>query len=63
VQSHGPGDTLATRLMEQVRSWHEHERPATERLRVTAYRADAPLSPGEGIVLQKRWTQLVLAGL
>ncbi|HYP20287.1 MAG TPA: methyltransferase, FxLD system [Chloroflexia bacterium] len=60
VQSHAPDDALAMRLIAQIRAWDKQGRPPTERLQVVAYRADAPIPPGEGMVLQKHWTQLVL---
>ena len=61
VQSHAPDDTLAMRLIEQIRSWDKQGRPPTERLQVVAYPADAAIPPGEGVVLQKYWTQLALS--
>lgn len=61
VQSYGPDDALARRLVEQIRAWDRRGRPAIERLQVVACRTEDPLpsAPG-GIVLPKRWTRLVL---
>jgi protein-L-isoaspartate(D-aspartate) O-methyltransferase len=61
VRNYGPHDTLAQHLIEHVAAWDAAGRPGTDRLRVRAYPSNMKYLPsGDEIVIQKRWTQLVL---
>ena len=61
VRNYGLHDTLARHLIEQVAAWDEMRRPGTDRLRIRAYPSETEYLPsGDEIVIQKRWTQLVL---
>jgi protein-L-isoaspartate(D-aspartate) O-methyltransferase len=61
VRSFGPDDTLAHRLIEQVTAWDTAGRPSTEVLRIRAYPQNGEYIPSaNNLVIQKRWTRLVL---
>lgn len=61
VRSFSPDDTLARRLIAQVAAWDAAGRPATDRLRIRAYQQGSKHTPSASdLVIQKRWTQLVL---
>ncbi len=61
VRSIGPDDSLAQRLVAQVAAWDAAGRPATERLHIRAYPQESKHTPSASdLVIQKRWTQLVL---
>ena len=61
VRSFGPDETLARRLVEQVRAWDAAGRPANEGLGIRAYPLDADYVAVENeYVIPKRWTRLVL---
>ena len=62
VRQFGADEALARRLVEHIRAWDAAGRPSTEGLRVRACPMDTgyvPASKGE-IVVEKRWTRLVL---
>jgi protein-L-isoaspartate(D-aspartate) O-methyltransferase len=61
VRQFGTASSLARRLIVPVQAWEAAGRPASDGLRVRAYRRDAGHVPAEGeIVVEKRWTRLVL---
>ena len=62
VRQFGSDESLARRLVDHVRAWDAAGRPSTDGLCVRAYRQEAepvPLEEGD-IVIEKRWTRLVL---
>ena len=62
VRQFGSDESQARRLVDHVRAWDVAGRPSTDGLRVRAYRQEAepvPLEEGD-IVIEKRWTRLVL---
>jgi protein-L-isoaspartate(D-aspartate) O-methyltransferase len=61
VRSFGPDVRLGGRLVELVRAWDSAGRAASEQLRLTAYPQEAQVHrPATGIVIEKRWTRLVM---
>jgi protein-L-isoaspartate(D-aspartate) O-methyltransferase len=62
VRQFGADEAPARRLVDHVRAWDAAGRPSTDRLRVCAYpRVDgAPSQVVRGIVIEKKWTRLVL---
>ena len=61
VRSFGPDVRLGGRLVELVRAWDSAGRPASEQLRLTAYPREAQVHrPATRIVIEKRWTRLVM---
>jgi protein-L-isoaspartate(D-aspartate) O-methyltransferase len=63
VRQFGADQVLARRLVDHIRAWDAAGRPSTDRLRVRAYRKEAgcvPFEKQEEIVVEKRWTRLVL---
>jgi hypothetical protein len=62
VRQFGADEALARRLIDHIRTWDAAGRPSTGGLRVRAYRRETgcvPLRDNE-IVIEKRWTRLVL---
>jgi protein-L-isoaspartate(D-aspartate) O-methyltransferase len=63
VETHGygpGGDRLAADLAAHVRAWDAAGRPGAARLRIAAYARDTP-TPGNGIVIAKAHTRLVVS--
>jgi protein-L-isoaspartate(D-aspartate) O-methyltransferase len=63
VRQFGTDESLAQRLVTHVRAWDVAGRPSTDGLRVRAYRRGAdcvPLEEEGAIVVEKRWTRLML---
>jgi hypothetical protein len=61
VRQFGPDESLAQRLIALIQAWDGAGRPSSDRLHIRAYRKDRDYVPSEGeIVVEKRWTQLVL---
>jgi protein-L-isoaspartate(D-aspartate) O-methyltransferase len=61
VRQFGPDESLARRLVARVRAWDAAGRPSSAGLRVRAYHRDIDCVPSErDIVVEKRWTWLVL---
>lgn len=62
VRKFGPDDALALRLIEQIHAWDKVGRPGEEKVRIRAYPYDSDYVPVENeIVIQKRWTWLVIS--
>lgn len=62
VRQFGPDDALTQRLIDRLAAWDAAGRPSIEGLRIAAYPNDAHGAPaGHAIVVEKRWTRLVLA--
>ena len=64
MRQFGADGALARRLVDHVRAWDAAGRPSTGRMRVRAYRRETDgvsLEEEGGIVVEKRWTRLVLA--
>ena len=62
VRKFGPDDALALRLVEQIHAWDKAGRPGDEKVRIRAYPYDSDYVPvGNEIVIQKRWTRLVIS--
>jgi len=62
VRQFGADEVLARRLVDHIQAWDAAGRPSTDGLRVRAYKRERdPVPRGEdGIVVEKRWTRLVL---
>jgi len=61
VRQFGADGSLAQRLIAQIQAWDAAGCPSSDGLRIRAYRKDCDYVPSEGeIVVEKRWTQLVL---
>ncbi len=61
VKSLGSDDSLARHLIEQVKAWDAAGRPASKGLSVKAYPKDHAYAPAaHEIVIEKRWTRLVV---
>lgn len=61
VKSFGSDDSLARRLIEQVKVWDAAGRPMSEGLSIKVYPKDHPYVPAaQQVVIQKRWTRLVV---
>ncbi len=61
VKSFGSEDSLARRLIEQVRAWDAAGHPTSEGLSVKVYPKDHAYIPTEKeIIIDKRWTRLVV---
>ncbi len=61
VRQFGADESLARRLVARVQAWDAAGRPSSTGLRVRAYRKGWPYLPSEHeIVVEKRWTRLVL---
>jgi protein-L-isoaspartate(D-aspartate) O-methyltransferase len=61
VRQFGEDGSLATRLIAQIQAWDAAGRPSSDGMRIRAYRRDCDIVPSEGeIVVEKRWTKLVL---
>jgi protein-L-isoaspartate(D-aspartate) O-methyltransferase len=61
VRAYGPDEALAHRLVEHVAAWDAAGRPSTRGLRIRALPRDAEYLPSGGeVVIEKRWTRLVL---
>ena len=61
VRQFGTDESLAQRLLAQVRAWDEAGRPSPTGLRIRAYQKDSDyvLSESE-FVIEKKWTRLIL---
>jgi protein-L-isoaspartate(D-aspartate) O-methyltransferase len=61
VQSFGPDETLAHRLIKQIVAWDAAGRPSTEGLCIRAYPEDSKYAPSANeFIVQKQFSQLVL---
>lgn len=61
VRQFGADGSLAQRLIARIQAWDAAGRPSSDGLHIRAYRRDCDYVPSEGeIVVEKRWTQLVL---
>lgn len=61
VRQFGADESLAQRLIARIQAWDTAGRPSSDGLRIRAYRRDSGHLPSKGeIVVEKRWTQLVL---
>ena len=61
VRQFGPDESLAHRLIDQVRAWDDAGRPISEGLRIRAFHKDTDYMLDEGaFVIDKKWTRLVL---
>ncbi|HKO25280.1 MAG TPA: methyltransferase, FxLD system [Chloroflexota bacterium] len=61
VQSFGPEESLAHRLIERVGSWDAAGRPSDDGLRIKVYPRETEYAASTNeVVVLKRWTQLVL---
>ena len=61
VRGFGSSTELAGRLIRQVRRWEAAGRPSSDRIRIRALPIDTDCRPRAGeIVVQKRWTRLIV---
>lgn len=61
VRQFGADESLAQRLIARIQAWDTAGRPSSDGLHIRAYRKDCDYVPSESdIVVEKRWTQLVL---
>jgi hypothetical protein len=61
VRQFGADEAVAQRLIARVQAWDAAGRPSSDGLHIRAYRKDCDYVPSGGeIVIEKRWTQLVL---
>ena len=61
IRSFGPDDALAHRLTEHIKAWDAAGRPSSKGLRIRAYPKAADFLPSaDELVIEKRWTRLVL---
>ncbi len=62
VRKFGPDDALALRLVEQIHAWDKAGRPGDGKVRIRVYPYDSDYVPVENeIIVQKRWTRLVIS--
>ncbi len=62
VRKFGLDDALALRLIEQIHAWDKAGRPGEGKVRIRAYPYNSDYVPVENeIVIQKRWTRLVIS--
>jgi protein-L-isoaspartate(D-aspartate) O-methyltransferase len=61
LRQFGPDDSLAQDLIAQIRDWDAAGRPSYEGMHIQAYRRDAAYLPAnDEMLIEKRWTKLVV---
>jgi hypothetical protein len=61
VRQFGSDDSIAQRLITQIRAWDAAGRPSFDEMKIRAYPKDSEYVPAEGeFVIEKRWTKLVI---
>jgi protein-L-isoaspartate(D-aspartate) O-methyltransferase len=61
LRQYGLDDSIAQRLLAEIRAWDTAGRPSADRMRIRVYPTIAKYMPAENeIVLEKRWNKLVI---
>jgi hypothetical protein len=62
VRQYGTDESVAARLLSQVRAWESAGRPSADGMQIHAYRKDSEHAPSQNdFVIEKQWTKLVIA--